>query len=511
MSAHKTRTGKQLNFLKILLLFTVLSAVYSCNYSDNRYTFNREYDNGTYITSRGVAKYISGTPDTAVVTRDVYAIIKEKVTYSRNKEDSILVYGHCWSLSSKPRVSDSTATKYMIDANSDFKPDAFIDTLVTGSVFTSVLSNLIPETQYYARSYVITGKIVDGEAVYKDTAYNPVTFNFVTQEPKDVWEEREAFLGLETRGAISFVYKNELYVGMGYNEFSIYSEIYKYVPQTDSWVYVSKYKGVPSTNAVCFVMENVKVAFGVYYDFVYIGTGTTNVLDPLAVTNEFWRWNPNTDEWAKFSGMSIFPGASRQNAIAFTLEDKGYVAFGTGGSGSTFKDLWVFDPEDVDENHVLGTWKYINNHPTNEGRTKAVAFVIDNNAFIMGGEAEPTVGNKIMRKDLYMFRQTYDGNGAWAKKRDFPGTARIDAVGFAIENIGYVGTGWDGDSLRSDFWRYNPYVNEWEQRAYFKGLPRREAVGGGLQFSENDFRGYIGTGIGPTNTDYYLDFWHYRP
>jgi hypothetical protein len=109
-----------------------------------------------------------------------------------------------------------------------------------------------------------------------------------------------------------------------------------------------------------------------------------------------------------------------------------------------------------------------------------------------------------------------DGKGGWVERKAFPGTARIDAVGFTIENFGFVGTGYDGDSLRSDFWMYNPYINNWEKRADFIGLPRREAVGGGLYFGKvfgyDEYRGYIGTGlINDTGNPYTGTFYHYLP
>ena len=60
--------------------------------------------------------------------------------------------------------------------------------------------------------------------------------------------------------------------------------------------------------------------------------------------------------------------------------------------------------------------------------------------------------------------------------------------------MGYVGTGLDADSARSDFYRYNPFTNQWDQRANYSGGARYEAFGQGIKVSDNDYRGYVGTG-----------------
>ena len=92
----------------------------------------------------------------------------------------------------------------------------------------------------------------------------------------------------------------------------------------------------------------------------------------------------------------------------------------------------------------------------------------------------------------------------WTQKADFPGIPRDWAVGFSIENKGYIGTGYTGN-YKKDFWEYDPTIDTWAQKDYFKGTGRATAVG----FSIGT-KGYIGTGsaltTGPTK-----DFWEYDP
>jgi N-acetylneuraminic acid mutarotase len=89
----------------------------------------------------------------------------------------------------------------------------------------------------------------------------------------------------------------------------------------------------------------------------------------------------------------------------------------------------------------------------------------------------------------------------WTQKANLPGTPRNGAVGFGIENKGYIGTGYDGDNKLNDFWEYNSVTNTWVQRADFLGSARYGAVG----FSIND-KGYIGTGY---DGNHLKDFYEY--
>lgn len=95
----------------------------------------------------------------------------------------------------------------------------------------------------------------------------------------------------------------------------------------------------------------------------------------------------------------------------------------------------------------------------------------------------------------------------WVVKRNFPGTAREGAVSFVIGNYAYVGLGYDGTSVKKDFWCYNPSNNTWNKVADFGGLARQSAV----VFVIND-TAYVGTGdSGYPSYAKYKDFWKYDP
>ena len=83
----------------------------------------------------------------------------------------------------------------------------------------------------------------------------------------------------------------------------------------------------------------------------------------------------------------------------------------------------------------------------------------------------------------------------WTQKADFPGTARNSAVAMAVDEKGYLGTGYDGTNYLNDFWEFNPTTNTWAQKADFPGSGRYGA--------------YVC--CGQNNGEYVDDFWKFDP
>lgn len=90
----------------------------------------------------------------------------------------------------------------------------------------------------------------------------------------------------------------------------------------------------------------------------------------------------------------------------------------------------------------------------------------------------------------------------WTQKQQFLGTARLAAAGFAIENKGYAGTGYDGN-YKNDFYEYDPVTDNWTQKTNYEGTARQNAVG--FTIGTN---GYIGLGFDGT---YKNDIFKYNP
>ncbi len=95
--------------------------------------------------------------------------------------------------------------------------------------------------------------------------------------------------------------------------------------------------------------------------------------------------------------------------------------------------------------------------------------------------------------------------GNWLEKADFGGDARYEAVAFSIGEIGYVGTGYNGDRRLNDFWAYDPAINNWVLIASDTAMVPRT---GAVAFTAGG-KGYVGSGR--DNQNELKDFWQYDP
>ncbi|MDQ3050209.1 MAG: T9SS type A sorting domain-containing protein [Bacteroidota bacterium] len=111
--------------------------------------------------------------------------------------------------------------------------------------------------------------------------------------------------------------------------------------------------------------------------------------------------------------------------------------------------------------------------------------------------------NNVNKDDLWQYDPVAN---SWIQKANFPGVARRNAVGFALGNYGYVGTGWRfiSPSSQNDFYRYDPSGNSWTLAATFPG--------GGRMYSCATVLGnsaYMGTGYRDTVAILNNDWWRF--
>lgn len=129
-------------------------------------------------------------------------------------------------------------------------------------------------------------------------------------------------------------------------------------------------------------------------------------------------------------------------------------------------------------------------------RSGAVSFSINDMGFVGTGYD----GDERLN-DFWQYDPDRD---AWRRISDFPGVARSGAVAFVADGKGYVGSGYDGSEELSDFWSYDPLTDRWEQVADLAGPARHSAIAFAL-----GNKGYVGTGFDGDND--LKDFWEYDP
>lgn len=249
-----------------------------------------------------------------------------------------------------------------------------------------------------------------------------------------------------------------------------------------NWVKVSDFDGVARCSAVTFTVDGE----------VYVATGG---YDGDNYLKDFWKYDPSGNSWSK---VSDFGGSARRAAVAFSVAGNGYV--GCGYDGNHLKDFWRYD-ESSD------SWIQI----TSIGGSKrmgASSFVIDNVAYVVGGE-----NNSECVTDFWAF----DPSGeTWIEKRkisnvsdddnddDYATIARSYGVAFTMYGLGYLTCGENAGSGRNNTWEYDPVNDLWTERTSYEAGTRSEAVG----FSIND-RGFVLTG--KSGTYQYDDMWEFFP
>jgi N-acetylneuraminic acid mutarotase len=232
--------------------------------------------------------------------------------------------------------------------------------------------------RYKPVGVVINGKAYVGMGAIGTHDTIQVQKDFWEYDPQtDTWTQKASFPGVGSNDLTYGVVNGFLYTAMGYDGKSRSDETWKYDPIADAW---TKLPDCPTSYSV--------PAFFVLGDYFYVGTGFQgrnirtfyryNTLkdkwfdsasapnlrmlsNGLAVNGKgyvmlgrFWNgtenngrllsdiieYDPAENAWTK---KGDFPGGARQNAMVFTVGDRGYIVMGEGETQRK-SDVWSFKP-----------------------------------------------------------------------------------------------------------------------------------------------------------------------
>lgn len=272
------------------------------------------------------------------------------------------------------------------------------------------------------------------------------------------WVEGAELSGKPRSEAVAFTIGDTAYLGTGYDGEDQLRDFWKY---TDRYGWEQMAELPPAaparSSAVAMVIDGV----------AYVGTG----FDGLNRLDDFWAYSPATGAWEEKARM-VNPAnnlsLARRDAVAYALKGKGYVA--TGYDGGALKDVWQYDPV---SDKWLGKQSF-----GGDKRTEAVAFVINEKAYIVSG-----TNNAEYKTDFWMYDPDTD---AWTPKRDISNIndesyddeytiVRAGAAVFVMNNKAYLCTGTTG-GLSLETWEYNAVDDVWEEKREFEGAARTGAV-----------------------------------
>ncbi|MFA5974383.1 MAG: IPT/TIG domain-containing protein [Lentimicrobiaceae bacterium] len=248
--------------------------------------------------------------------------------------------------SQKVRVYDPIADSWTLKRNTPFIPYPRNGGFVINNIayvscaddkiiykYNEITDTWSAETKYPGSGILHTNFVIDGSVYVGIGNKKFYKFNPVTKE----WSQIPDFPGSERSGVISFSINGKGYVGMGYDLYQAYNDIWEYSPLTNSWSSKNNFHGRGRAMAISFIRDSK----------VYVGLG-----DDVQNYNGFsdiWEYQINSDSWIR---KEDYIGAGKWNNVVFGLNNKTYIGMGAksyGGGSSwdivrSYKDLWEFNP-----------------------------------------------------------------------------------------------------------------------------------------------------------------------
>jgi len=266
------------------------------------------------------------------------------------------------------------------------------------------------------------------------------------------------------------------------------------------------------------------------YGFVGAGMALDNQKRDFITLKDFWKYDPDKegsdDAWTQIAPLpdDFLP---RRGAIAFSLnkgsEPFGYVGFGYEDEPDKnyLLDLWEYDPRNDTWTEVFGY--------SGRKRNGAMVFVIDNKAYICGGD------NPALVYDFWVFDPNAPEGQNWESRRtmrdadpneDFDDDYRYLSRSFGVAYVALVDNQLRGHIVGSTStlnssgftnWEYNhtigvngKSIDLWEERTSFFNADRRTTRAGMVSFSFPNGRAFVGLGLSGQNL-FHEDLWEFFP
>lgn len=214
------------------------------------------------------------------------------------------------------------------------------------------------------KAYVLTGTSDKGP-------YNDM---YVYDVDNGNWTKMEPLPGGVRTGAVAFAINGKGYVGTGYNGDRELRDFWEYDPGTRTWTRKDSLPGDARHDAVGFGINGKGYVCGGW--------------DNNKAFNDCWEFDPTAPEGMQWRERASFRRKTR-SAVAFVLNDKGYIVTGS-NNAEIQKELYQFDPALNQWTNKRPLYNYssdsYDDHYKTIIRQNAVAFVLGSKAFIATGE-----------------------------------------------------------------------------------------------------------------------------
>jgi N-acetylneuraminic acid mutarotase len=199
----------------------------------------------------------------------------------------------------------------------------------------------------------------------------------------------------------------------------------------------------------------------------------------------------NSSQAQNWQQIEDFPGANRDDAVVFTIDNKAFLGTGQTPWFVPASDFYSFDM-------ISHQWNQIADLPGTQGRQYAGGFDNDTLGFVFGGENGSTYFN-----ELYAYNPVTDN---WTTKIALPSDGRSGSACFTIGNKAYiVGGRTDELVFTNEVWEYNMATDSWTQKNSFPYGNKWRITG-----TSNDTSGYVIFGFNNA-LGYSNDLYEYNP
>jgi N-acetylneuraminic acid mutarotase len=307
-------------------------------------------------------------------------------------------------------------------------------------------------------------------------------FFFAFAGAQGVWTQKASLPDTARIDAMAFAGGGKGYITQGGDiTMDRLHSVWQYDPVSNTWAQKQDFSGTARWQGVSFSIGQ-KGYIGMGFDV----TGW--------FTNDLWEYDPANDAWTQKASL---PGDARCYPAGFAIGAKGYVGMGTTILNGIVDDFWEYDP-------AQNSWTQKANFPCPTGRFLCAGFAVGSKGYAGLGRDQNTYYN-----DFWEYDPATD---TWTQRSNFPPGPReeFDGAQFAIGNYGYLGTGRYPASSSTftyynDFWRYDPANDSWTQ---IPSLPASTRIGASSVVINNI--AYVGLGFNGVSTAF-NDWWSYNP
>jgi len=208
-----------------------------------------------------------------------------------------------------------------------------------------------------------------------------------------------------------------------------------------NWIKVSTLNGKGRSGSAVFPIGSKAYlvgGYGYYYTIKYF--------------NSTWVFDTEDKSWNEIDSL---PGEPRRDAVAFSINGKGYVCGGIGIDGTYYGNMYEFDPEAERGSQ----WKELKSDPYPDGAFYGgIGFAIGNIGYVGAGMNESTGPT-----NKYFSFDPSKAEGSRWKQLDQAEKAvkRIGGNSFVIGDKAYIMGGRHNDYRVKEFECYNAATDEW--------------------------------------------------